>query len=143
MILDVSHSSPAVVEQVLELTTRPVIVSHTGIYGHCPRKRNLSDELMLQIADRGGLIAIGFWEEAVCGRTVDNIASAIKYAVDLVGVDHVALGSDFDGAVTTPIDISQIAQLTDALFRAGMTRREIAQVMGSNSVEFLRSYLPQ
>ena len=143
MILDISHSSPAVVEQVLELTTRPVVVSHTGLYGHCPRKRNISDDLMLEIAARGGIIAIGFWEEAVCGRTVDDIASAIRYAVDLLGIDHVALGSDFDGAVTTPIDVSQMAQLTDALFRTGMSRREIAQVMGSNSVEFLRRYLPQ
>ncbi len=142
MILDVSHSSPAVVEQVLELTTRPIVVSHTGIYGHCPRKRNISDELMLEIAARGGIIAIGFWEEAVCGRTVDDIASAIHYAVDLLGADHVALGSDFDGAVTTPMDVSQMAQLTDAMFRAGLTRREIAQVMGENSIQFLLNYLP-
>jgi len=98
--------------------------------------------LMLEIAARGGIIAIGFWEEAVCGRTVDDIASAIHYAVDLLGADHVALGSDFDGAVTTPMDVSQMAQLTDAMFRAGLTRREIAQVMGENSIQFLLNYLP-
>ncbi len=143
IILDVSHSSPAVVEEVLEITTRPVVVSHTGVYGHCPRKRNLPDELMLEIAARGGLIAIGFWEEAVCGTTVADIASAIHYAIDLVGVDHVALGSDFDGAVTTPIDSSQMIALTDALIKDGLTRKEIAQVMGSNSINFLRNNLPR
>ena len=143
MILDVSHSSPKVVQDVLEITTRPVIVSHTGVYGHCPRKRNLSDELLLEIASRGGLIAIGFWEEAVCGTTVADIASAVHYAVDLLGAEHVALGSDFDGAVTTPIDSSQMIALTQAMLDDGLSKAEIAQVMGANSINFLRQYLPQ
>lgn len=143
MILDVSHSSPKVVQEVLEITKRPVIVSHTGIYGHCPRKRNLPDDLMLEIASRGGLIAIGFWEEAVCGKTVNDIASAIHYAVDLLGAEHVALGSDFDGAVTTPIDSSQMIALTQALLDNGLSKAEITLVMGANSINFLGRYLPE
>lgn len=142
IIIDVSHSSHAVVRDVLEMTSRPVVVSHTGVHGYCPRKRNLPDDLMIDIAMKGGLIAIGHWHEAVCGNTVQDIAGAIKYAIELVGVDHVALGSDFDGAVATPMDSSEMLLLTDALLKAGVSESQIAKVMGGNSIRFLNEWLP-
>jgi microsomal dipeptidase-like Zn-dependent dipeptidase len=141
-IIDVSHSSHQVVRDVLAMDTKPLVVSHTGVYGHCPRKRNLPDELMLEIANQGGLIGIGYWEGAVCGESIEDIVAAMRYAIDLVGVEHVALGSDFDGAVTTPFDASGMVLLTDAMLKAGFTELEISHVMGANSVRYLQSYLP-
>ncbi len=142
MIVDLAHSSPRVVEEVLDMATRPVVVSHTGIHSVCPGPRNLSDALMKRIAADGGLIAIGFWDGAVCDVSPEGVARAVRAAVELVGEDHVALGSDYDGGTTTSFDASELAVLTQALMRAGADRREIEKVMGGNSVRFLLENLP-
>lgn len=142
VILDLAHSSPAVVVDVLRLTDRPLVVSHTGIYSHCPGPRNIADDLMKEIAARGGLVGIGFWKEAVCDASPDGIAGAIDSAVRLLGEDAVALGSDFDGAVTTRFDVSGLAVLTEALMKRGLTPAQIAKVMGGNQFAFFAANLP-
>ncbi len=143
MIVDVAHSSEAVVLETLALTDRPVIISHTGLKGHCDTPRNISDATMKAIAAHGGLVGVGFWDAAVCAPTPQAIAGAIVYAVDLLGAEHVALGSDFDGAVKTPIDASQMAVLTQALMDAGLDDATIRAVMGENAVRFFREHLPE
>lgn len=143
IMIDVSHSSPQVVDDVLNLIDSPLIVSHTGFKGHCDRKRNISDALIARIAERGGLIGVGFWSEAVCGEDVAAIADAIVYGINTFGVDAVALGSDWDGAVTTPIDASDLAYLTSALINRGLTVEEIRAVMGGNTIRYFLQHLPQ
>ncbi len=142
MIIDVAHSSEAVVRDVLALSTRPVIVSHTGLKGHCDSARNIPDALMKAVAEAGGLIGVGFWDGAVCTPDLATIAEAIVYAVDLLGPEHVALGSDFDGAVTTPLDASELPALTQALLDAGLDEKTVRAVMGENAVRFFLEYLP-
>ena len=142
MIVDVAHSSEAVVLEVLSLTDRPVVISHTGLKGHCDTPRNISDKTMKAIADHGGLVGVGFWDAAVCEPTPQGIAEAIVYAVDLLGAEHVALGSDFDGTVKTPIDASEMAVLTQALMDAGLDEATIRLVMGENAIRFFRAQLP-
>jgi microsomal dipeptidase-like Zn-dependent dipeptidase len=143
MIIDLAHASPTTITDVVALSQQPVLVSHTGVQGTCDNSRNLTDDQVRAIAQGGGLIAIGFWPTAVCGEDAGEIAQAIRYVKDLVGVEHVALGSDFDGAVQVPFDASQMVQLTQALVREGFTAEEVAQVMGLNGIEFLRRSLPQ
>lgn len=142
MIIDVAHSSEAVVRDVLAMTSRPVIVSHTGLKGHCDSARNISDETMKAIADAGGLIGVGFWDGAICTADLETIAEAIVYAVDLLGADRVALGSDFDGTVTTPLDASELPALTQALLNAGLDEDTVRAVMGANAVRFFLENLP-
>ncbi|WP_281648759.1 dipeptidase [Parendozoicomonas sp. Alg238-R29] len=142
IIIDVAHSSPAVVGDVLESTSRPIIVSHTGMKGLCDTPRNISDRLMEKIAEKGGLIGIGYWADAVCDASPTGIAKMIVYAIDIVGVDHVALGSDFDGAVTTAMDVSEIAAVTQALLDEGLSEADIRKVMGENVRDFLLKWLP-
>ena len=142
MIIDVAHSSPAVVEDVLDMSTRPIVVSHTGVYGACASARNISDVQMQRIAAAGGLIAMGYWEGAICEATPAGIVRAIRYAIDLVGVNHVALGSDYDGAITAPFDTSELVILTQEMIDQGFTETEIAQVMGENTRRFLLANLP-
>jgi membrane dipeptidase len=142
IIVDLAHGSPLLIAQVLEVATQPVVVSHTGVKGTCDRTRNLDDEQLTSIASNGGLVGIAFFSEAVCDVTVTSIAAAIRYTVDLIGINHVALGSDFDGAVTTPFDIGGLAHLTDALLKDGFTQAEIAAIMGGNLVALLRRSLP-
>ncbi len=143
MILDVAHSSEAVVRDVLAITTGPLVVSHTGMRGHCENDRNFSDDLMREIAGRGGLVGIGFWDGAVCEASVPSIAAAIAYAIETLGVAHVALGSDYDGATTVPFDASEIAALTDALLKAGVSEADIRAVMGENAIRFFAEHLPE
>ena len=143
MIIDVAHASPAMVEDVLTLSTRPIVLSHGGLRGACDTKRNQSDELMQRLAADGGLIGIGYWGAAVCDVSPAGIVKTIRYAIDLLGVDHVALGSDYDGTVTVPMDTSELAILTDTMLIEGFSEEEIRKVMGDNVKRFLLEQLPQ
>ena len=142
IMIDVSHSSEQVVLDVLARTTVPLIVSHTGLKGHCDSKRNISDETMHLVAERGGIIGIGFWDAAVCEESIYAIVDALRYGIDTFGLEHIALGSDWDGAVTAPIDVANLARLTHGLVQAGFSEREIRAVMGENIVAFFKEHLP-
>ncbi len=143
MLVDVSHGSPALVDEVLARATKPVLSSHTGVRGTCDNRRNLSDEHVRGIAATGGVVGIGFWEAATCGTDASAIARAIRYAVDLVGPQHVALGSDFDGAVPQPFDVTGLPLITEALLAEGFGEAEIAAIMGGNTLRVLRAALPR
>ncbi|PTE14346.1 dipeptidase [Pseudogemmobacter blasticus] len=142
MVIDLAHASPAMAREVLALPDARPIVSHTGIRSHCESPRNFADDILQGVAASGGLVGIGYWEEVTCGKTVDAIADSIAAAAALLGEDHVSLGSDFDGAVTTPLDSGQLASLTDALLRKGMTEATIAKIMGGNMMRYLAETLP-
>lgn len=142
IIVDVAHSSERVVEDVLQMSSRGLVVSHTGFKGYCDSPRNISDSLMQNIATKGGLIAVGYWDGAICGTSPKQIAGAILYGIKLVGADHVALGSDFDGSVTTALDTSELAAITQALLDLGVGAKDIRKVMGANMQQFLARQLP-
>lgn len=141
LILDLAHSSRQVVQDVLDMTDIPLVVSHTGLYGACASARNLPDDLMRQIAASGGVIGIGFWKTAICDNSPAGIARSIKAAVDLLGDDHVSIGSDFDGSVGTAFDSSQLVLLTNALLDAGLNEHQIRKVMGENMLRVVRARL--
>jgi membrane dipeptidase len=142
LFIDLAHSSPKVIDDVLSMAARPVIVSHTGVKGTCDNARNLSDAQLKGIAQAGGLVGIGYWDTAVCGRDAKAIARAIRYTVDLIGVDHVALGSDFDGAIEAPFDTTGLVQITDELLQERLSEAEIRKIMGENVVRVFQQYLP-
>ena len=142
MVIDLAHASARTIEDVLKLATRPVVVSHTGVRGTCDNQRNLSDDQLRAISDRGGLIGIGVWETAVCGDDARAIAKAIAHAVNLAGIDHVALGSDFDGAMAAPFDVAGMPQITQALLDIGFDETKIERVMGGNVRRVLERLLP-
>lgn len=142
MLVDIAHASSATIDDVLALATRPVMVSHTGVKGTCNNNRNLSDEQLVRIARTGGVIGIGHWDTAVCGTDAKAIARAIRHAANIAGVDHIGLGSDFDGAVTVPFDTTGLVQITDALLGEGFSEEEIKKIMGGNVLRVLREHLP-
>ena len=143
MIVDLAHASSAVIKDVLAISTRPVIVSHTGVKGTCNNTRNLTDDEIIGIAKTGGVIGIGYWEQAICGTDAAAVARAIRYTVNLAGIDHVSLGSDFDGAVAAPFDAAGLIAITDALIEQGFSDDEIRLIMGGNAVRVLREGLPK
>jgi microsomal dipeptidase-like Zn-dependent dipeptidase len=142
MIIDVAHASEAVVRDTVAIAKHPVIVSHTGVKGYCDAPRNVSDATLKLIADHGGLIGVGYWDAAVCEPKMKNVVEALNYAVKLLGPDHVALGSDFDGGIPMPFDASEMAGLTSALLDSGMDEKTVRKVMGENAIRFFSTYLP-
>lgn len=143
MIVDLTHASPATIDEVAGIATKPVLASHTGVRAICDSPRNLSDHQLEQIAATGGLIGVAFFRSATCGRTLEAIVRTVRHTVDRIGVDHVALGSDFDGTVRTPFDSASLATLTDALLAANFNDEEVAAIMGANVRRVLVSVLPR
>jgi len=142
IIIDLAHASPQMVRDVLAIAgTRP-IVSHTGLRSHCETPRNIEDDLLRAVVAKGGIVGIGFWDEATCDATPTGVAHAIFSAVIELGEDNVALGSDFDGAVKTGFDVSRLAVLTQALLDSGLHPRVIEKVMGGNMARYLAETLP-
>ena len=141
MIVDVAHSSHAAVAEILANAKRPVVSSHGGVQATCKVNRNLTDEEIRGVAATGGVIGIGYWDGAVCDTSPAAVANAIAHVRDLVGIAHVGLGSDFDGAVTTRFDTSELAAITQALVDRGFTNDEIRAVMGGNVLRLLQQGL--
>jgi len=141
MVIDLAHSSAATFADVLKIATRPVVVSHGGVKGTCNTPRNLTDDQLRALAANGGMIGIGYWDAAVCEPTPAATARAIMHAVNVAGVDHVGLGSDYDGATTVGFDTAHINAVTDALLKAGMSESDIAKVMGGNAARLLAAGL--
>lgn len=143
MIIDLAHASPALIDDVLDRATRPLLVSHTGVKGTCDNLRNLSDKHLKRIAANGGIVGIAVFEQAVCGTDAAATARAIKYAADLIGVKHVALGSDFDGAIQAHFDVTGFPLIVQELLKLGFNEQEIAAIMGGNVRDFLLKNLPE
>lgn len=142
IIIDLSHVSPKMIDDILDLSTKPTVVSHTGVKGTKDSPRNLSDAQIKRIAASNGLIGIGFFKGAIAGE-VKNIVDAMKYVRDLVGIEHVVLGSDFEGAATTPIDVTGLPQIVQELVDQGFSEMEIRAIMGDNLKHFLMEQLPK
>ncbi|MBY6015363.1 dipeptidase [Qipengyuania gaetbuli] len=137
MVVDIAHCSPACVADILSMARRPVVSSHGGVQATCEVNRNLSDEQIRGVAATGGIIGVGYWPGAVCDTSPRSVAKAMRHIRDLVGIGHVALGSDFDGSVTTRFDTSQLVQVTQALMDEGFTEEEIRAAMGGNALRVL------
>lgn len=142
IVVDLAHASPQMIDDVLAMTRAPVVVSHGGVKGTCDNVRNLGDDHLRAVAATGGVVGIGYWDAAICDVSMTGVVAAIRYAVDVAGVDHVGLGSDFDGATTTPFDTADLPQLTQALLDAGVPVAHVRKIMGDNVRRVLMQTLP-
>jgi membrane dipeptidase len=136
IFIDLAHASPAIVEDVLNHSAEPIIVSHTGVRAVLDSQRNLDDRQIKKISDKGGIIGIAFFDMAVGEPELPNIIASIKHVRDLVGIQYVALGSDYDGAVAVPFDITGLPLIVEGLMDAGFSEDEIRAVMGENVKQF-------
>ena len=141
MIVDIAHCSHQCVSEILAMARRPVVSSHGGVQATCKVNRNLTDEEIRGVARTGGVVGIGYWDAAVCDTDPRAAARAMKHVKDLVGVQYVALGSDYDGATTVRFDTGQLVQVTQALLDEGFTPDEIRAVMGGNALRVIRAGL--
>ena len=142
IIIDVSHLSPASFWDVIEHSKTPVIASHSGSYAINPHIRNLFDDQILAIGENGGVIGVVYHDEFVKTKdtaSVFYIVDHIDYIVELIGIDHVGLGSDFDGA-NLPKDLpdaSKLGLITDELIARGYSDEDIEKICSKNHLRVL------
>jgi membrane dipeptidase len=189
IIVDVSHAGEQTFWDVMRVTTKPVIASHSDAWTLCHHSRNLTDEQLRAISRTGGIVCINFapWfiDSAFAGKEramrktnearIDSFRSTITgsglikeeavakflkdqydpirpplallidqfdYVAKLIGVDHVGIGSDFDGISVTPIemeDVTFIPNITCELLKRGYTEKEVRKILGENFLRLLRA----
>eukprot|EP00475_Leptophrys_vorax_P030038 TRINITY_DN4466_c0_g1_i1.p1 TRINITY_DN4466_c0_g1~~TRINITY_DN4466_c0_g1_i1.p1 ORF type:complete len:391 (+),score=115.25 TRINITY_DN4466_c0_g1_i1:156-1175(+) len=144
IVVDIAHSSDKLIDDIIKHSTKPIVSSHTGARGVCAGPRNLKDDHLKAIAKSNGLISVTYFKPAICGDSyLEGIIKTIRYVVDLVGADFVALGSDFDGAVTVAFDTSKLILITKGLKDNGLTDEQVSKVMGGNMQRFWLENLPK
>jgi membrane dipeptidase len=139
VMIDVSHVGIKTIEDILETTTNPIIASHSGVRSLRNHYRNLYDEQIVAIANTGGVIGVVFYPPFLTYTGVADIprvANHIDYIVNLVGIDYVAIGSDFDGIGNNTVNglenVTKFPDLTLELLRRGYSREEIDKINGGN-----------
>jgi membrane dipeptidase len=143
MVTDLAHINDRAFYEVLERSSLPVTMTHTAAFALSPHWRCMTDDQIKALADAGGVLGIAFAPDFIDPEhpTIDRLVDHICYVAELVGIDHVAIGSDFDGlGKVTPVvpDVSQLPLLTQAMLARGLSEQEIGKVWGGNFVELLR-----
>jgi len=193
MLVDLSHVGEQTVSDVLAVTTKPVLVSHSCVHAICPVFRNLTDEQIKAIAKNGGVIHLNFFAGFVDSNylprfealriqyqpeldamikanpeadkdylmmkladnhkdeleavrpSLDQLLNHLDYIVKLVGINHVGLGSDFDGISVAPKGLEGVEdfpRITDALLQRGYSKKDIGKILGGNFLRLLKSNEP-
>lgn len=143
IIVDVSHMAESTFWHVIETSRSPVIASHSGVAALKVHNRNLNDEQLKALAKNGGVISIVFYPAFLKDGDVyiKDIVDHIDYVVNLIGIDHVGLGSDFDGA-RMPIDLkdsSEIYKVKEELIKRNYSENDIEKILGKNILRVLKS----
>jgi membrane dipeptidase len=159
VILDVSHLSEASFWDALKQCQGPVLASHSNSAAVCPHHRNLTDDQLMALAERGGIVGLNFYPEFVSHEEalLPGLIRHVEHIAHLVGLDHLALGPDFidylpatllPGEVTPPGNTSTLpgvgvlADFYEALRAHGFLEEEAALIMGKNALRFLAQALP-
>lgn len=145
-ILDLAHSAPISYYQALDYFPGAVMVSHANARSLCNHPRNLDNDQLMALAEHKGIIGVNLVSDFVHPQFADisHLIDHIKYICDLIGVEHVALGSDFDGADNLVLDgIEEYRNLPGFLRRRGFSAGEVTAILHDNAYNFLISALPQ
>jgi membrane dipeptidase len=140
LAVDVAHASPRLLRALLGQTQARVFCSHTGVRGAARSWRNLPDEALRSIANRGGVVGILFGTVYLGGRELSDVARHLEHALNVAGEEAVCLGSDFDGFVRLPRgmrDVSDLPRLTEVLLARGHPWRRVEKLLGQNLRRFL------
>lgn len=141
MVVDVSHLSEQSFWNVLEATRGPIVATHSNAAGLTPHPRNLTDEQLQAIARRGGAVGVNFYPTFTGGASLAQILDHLEYLVNVMGADHVALGSDFDGftgRVNDLEDVSRLPGLTAGLLSRGHDAEAVKKILGGNALRVFR-----
>ena len=149
IIIDASHLSDAGFYDVLNNTTKPFVASHSNARHLCKAARNMSDDMILKLAKRGGVMGINFYGNFLvdgdghCKSCIEDMVKHILYIKDLAGIDCIGLGSDFDG-INSELemkDASYYQLLYEALVKAGLSEEEIEKIFYKNVLRVYKEIL--
>ena len=141
MMVDVSHAADSTIEQAIEFSSQPIIATHTSAKALCDHARNMSDELIVKLAQSGGRIHVCLYNYFLAkdGRAdINTICDHIDHMVKLVGSELVGIGSDFDGGggVLGCNDSSELINITMELIRRGYSDDDVKNIMGAGFVKY-------
>ena len=135
MVIDVSHLSERAFWAVLEATAGPIVATHSNAAALTPHRRNLTDDQLRALARRGGVVGVNFYPAFTGGATIQHVLAHVDHLVKVIGADHVALGSDFDGFSQTVAgleDMSRLPALTAGLLARGYAPDDVREILGGN-----------
>lgn len=146
MLIDLSHTSDETAEQAMMLSTKPVVFTHSNARALNPHLRNVPDRLLLELKKNNGLIMLSFVPDFVEkeGRevtTLEDVADHFDYVKELIGVQHIGVGGDFDGIRKGPRgleDVSRYPYLFAELLKRGWSEEELELVAGKNLLRVMR-----
>ena len=143
ILVDVSHVSDATFYDVLKYSTKPVVATHSCCRALCNQPRNMTDDMIKCLAAAGGVIQINFYPIFLNGTEYASyklIADHIDHAVEIAGIEHVGIGSDYDGIEVTPEgmeDISTMPKLFSELRSRGYSEEDLKKIAGENFFRIL------
>lgn len=143
VLIDISHLNDAGFWDLLNIAKGPVMASHSNSRAICNHPRNMTDEMIKAMADRGGVMGMNFAPSFVhpIQATVEKVVDHIDHIIDLVGPDHVGLGSDFDGISYTPIgleDVTRMPNITTELVKRNYSEDDIKKILGGNHLRLIK-----
>lgn len=144
VMVDLSHASEKTFWDALECSKAPIICSHSSVWTLCQHRRNLKDEQIRALAAKGGVMGICLYGGFLSDdheATIKDVVAHINYVRDLVGVDYVGIGSDFDGGggVAGCNSTSELFNLTRALLAEGYTAEDVSKVLGGNFLRVMKT----
>jgi len=142
VIVDLAHINRKGYFDALELATVPPMVSHTGVLGVHQHWRNIDDEQLRAVADKGGCVGVIFARRYLGSASIEAVVDHLLHIIDVAGDEVAALGSDFDGFVVPPEgleDVAALPNLTVALSRRGVAPRVLEKILGGNVLRVLDS----
>jgi membrane dipeptidase len=146
VIVDLTHINRRGFLDACAMATRPPIVSHTGVSRVYEHWRNIDDDQLRAVAEKGGVVGIIFCPRYLGGSTIEDVVRHVRHVIDVAGEDTVALGSDWDGMIVPTPDLRDAARLpllTDALLHAGLDEAVIAKILRHNALRVLRDCPPR
>lgn len=143
MMVDLSHAAESTFWQVLECSRKPVVCSHSSCRALCDHPRNLTDEQMRALAAKGGVVQVTMYSGFLRKEgeaTLDDFLAHLQHAIDVAGIDHVGIGTDFDGdgKVIGCSSASQLRNVTRELLRRGFAAADIEKIWGGNWLRVMR-----
>lgn len=146
MMVDVSHVADSTFWAALETSSAPMIASHSSCRALTNNPRNMTDEMIAALAQHGGVIQINFYcdfvKQQASPPTLSDVVDHIDHAVKVAGIEHVGIGSDFDGIECAPVGLQSVADfphLTKALLERGYSHAQIAMLYGGNTLRLMRA----